>query len=298
MFRKIILTAFLLVSGYSYSQNDGAANTGLAFLKSGVGAREISMGEAVSSITDDGTTVYYNPARLFSGAKNNVTLMHNSSAADYTIDYIGAKVSWIKFAFGIGIHSASISDIEIRNSPGAVIDKFTSRDLSIGLSLAYLVNKNISLGVTPKFLYQKIYLDEASGMAFDFGANFNKENINISFVVANVGSINELRNESTKLPTYVRFGGSYKTGKGNLSYLFGADGFKVMDGGTFHLHTGAEVGYKETVFLRAGYQTQYENKSFTAGLGLKYKALNLDYAFVPYKNEFGSSNSFSLGLTF
>ena len=141
-------------------------------------------------------------------------------------------------------------------------------------------------------------MDEASGMAFDFGANFNKEDVNVSFVVANVGSINELRNESTKLPTYVRFGGSYKTVKGNLSYLFGTDGFKVMDGGTFHLHTGAEVGYKETVFLRAGYQTQYENKSFTAGLGLKYKALNLDYAFVPYKNEFGSSNSFSLGLTF
>lgn len=298
MFRKIILIVFLLISGYSYSQNDGAGNTGLSFLKTGVGAREISMGEAVSSITDDGTAVYYNPARLFSGAKNNVTLMHNASVADFTVDYIGAKVSWTKFAFGIGIHSASVSDIEIRTAPGALIDKFSSRDLSIGLSLAYMVNENISLGVTPKFLYEKIYVDEASGMAFDFGGNFSKGNTNISFVVANIGSINQLRNEETKLPAYVRFGGSYKTGKGNLSYLFGADGFKVMDGGTFHLHTGAEVGYKQIVFLRAGYQTQYENKSFTAGLGLRYKGLNIDYAFVPYKNEFGSSNSFSLGLTF
>jgi len=298
MFRKIILSVFLLISGYTYSQNDGAGNTGLSFLKTGVGAREISMGEAVSSITDDGTSVYYNPARLFNGANNNVTLMHNASVADYTVDYIGAKVSWTKFAFGIGVHSASVSDIEIRNAPGALIDKFSSRDLSIGLSLAYKINPNISIGVTPKFLYEKIYIDESSGMAFDFGANFTKENINVSFVVANVGSVNEMKNEVTKLPTYVRFGGSYRTGKGNLSYLFGADGFKVMDGGTFHLHTGAEVGYKEIVFLRAGYQTQYENKSFTAGVGLKYKGLNLDYAFVPYKNEFGSSNSFSLGFTF
>ncbi len=256
------------------------------------------MGEAVSSITDDGTAVYYNPARLFNGAKNNVTLMHNASVADYTIDYIGTKISWSRFAFGVGIHSASVSDIEIRNSPGAVIDKFSSRDLSIGLSLAYKVNENISLGVTPKFLYEKIYIDEASGLAFDFGANYTKNSLNMSFVVANVGSINELKNESTKLPTYVRFGGSYKTGKGNLSYLFGADGFKVMDGGIFHLHTGAEVGYKETIFLRAGYQTQYENKNFTAGVGLKYKGLNVDYAFVPYKNQFGSSNSFSLGFIF
>ncbi|MBS1491891.1 MAG: PorV/PorQ family protein [Bacteroidetes bacterium] len=298
MFRKIILVTFLFVSGYSYSQNDGAGNTGLSFLKTGVGAREISMGEAVSSISDDGTAVYYNPARLFNGPNNSLTLMHNASVADYTIDYIGAKISWSKFAFGVGIHSASVSDIEIRTAPGAVIDKFNSRDLSIGLSLAYKLSENLSIGVTPKFLYEKIYVDESSGMAFDFGANYTKNNINMSFVVANVGSVNELKNEETKLPTYVRFGASYKTGKGNMSYLIGADGFKVMDGGIFHLHTGVEAGYKQIVFLRAGYQTQYENKSFTAGVGLKYKSLNFDYAFVPYKNEFGSSNSFSLGFTF
>lgn len=298
MLRKFSIIIFLFIAGYSYSQNDGAGNTGLSFLKSGVGAREISMGEAVSSISDDGSVVYYNPARLFSGAKNNVTLMHNASVADYTIDFIGAKVSWTKFAFGIGIHSASVSDIEIRTAPGAVIDKFTSRDLSIGLSLAYKLSKTISIGITPKFLYEKIYVDESSGMAFDFGATYSKEHINLSFVYANVGSVNELKNEEIKLPSYIRFGGSYNTVKGNLSYLIGVDGFNVTDGGSFHLHTGAEVGYKDIIFLRGGYMTQYENKSFTAGIGIKYKGLNVDYAFVPYKNEFGSSNSFSLGFTF
>ncbi len=135
-------------------------------------------------------------------------------------------------------------------------------------------------------------------MAFDIGGNFMKDNINVSFVVANIGSINQLRNESTKLPTYVRFGGSWKTSKGSLTYLLGADGFKVMDGGKFHLHAGGELGYKNFLFARVGYQSEYENKSFTTGLGLKYKSLNFDYAFVPYKSEFGSSSTFSLGFNF
>ena len=297
MFKKISLIVFLLTSGYSFSQNDGAANTGLAFLKTGVGAREISMGEAVSSITEDASTLYYNPSRMLFGG-NNVTFMHNAAVQGYSTDFIGAKITWNRFAMGIAVHTASIDDIEIRNTPGAMIDKFSARDLSIGLSLAYKVNPNISIGVTPKFLYQKIYIDEASGMAFDVGGNFMKDNINVSFVVANIGSINQLRNESTKLPTYVRFGGSYKIAKGNLTYLLGADGFKVMDGGKFHLHAGGELGYKQFLFARVGYQSEYENKSFTTGLGLKYKSLNFDYAFVPYKSEFGSSSTFSLGFNF
>lgn len=298
MLKKISLIIVLLIAGRSYSQNDGAANTGLSFLKTGVGAREISMGEAVSSITDDASAVYYNPARLFSGADNNVTLMHNASVVDYTIDYIGAKVKWTKFAFGIGIHSATVSDIEIRNQPGALIDKFTMRDLSIGVSLGYRLSKTITIGVTPKFLYEKIYVDEASGLAFDLGANYTKGNLNLSFVFANLGEINELKNQITKLPAYIRFGGSYRNVKGNVSYLIGVDGFNVTDGGAFHIHSGAELGFKDVVFVRAGYQTQYENKSFTAGLGIKYKGLSIDYALVPYKNEFGTSNSFSLGYTF
>ncbi len=137
MIKKIslIVLSLLITSGYSYSQNDGAANTGLAFLKTGVGAREISMGEAVSSITEDASSMYYNPSRMLFGG-NNVSFMHNASVQGYSTDFVGAKITWNRFAMGISIHTASINDIEIRTTPGAMIDKFSARDLSIGLSLA------------------------------------------------------------------------------------------------------------------------------------------------------------------
>jgi hypothetical protein len=294
----LIIGLFLISQTSSFAQNDGAGNTGLSFLKIGVGAQSISMGEAYSSLAEDATSLYYNPARLFYGSKTNVYLAHNSSLIDFTNDFIAFKTSGEKFAFGVSVQRAAVNDIEIREVPGAPIDKFNSENLAIGVSLAYMFSPGISIGVTPKFLYEKIYVDDASGLAFDIGTNYTKDNFSASFVISNLGSINELRHASTKLPASLRLGAGYKLNKNDFAFRFGLDGYKVLDGGSMHIHAGGEAAYKDMFFLRAGYQTNYENKSLTAGVGFKYKAITLDYAFVPYKYEFSNSNTFSLGLNF
>jgi len=294
---KIFLLTFLCSN--AFAQNDGAGNSGLGFLKLGVGARSIAMGEAFSSLTDDATAFFYNPARLNFGVKSNVTLMHNESVQDLKTDYIAAKFPFgDKLSIGIGLFTTSITDIEIRNIPGSAIEKFDSRNLATGVSLGYKLNPNLSIGITGKFLFEKIYVDEASGVGFDFGTNYAKDNYSLAFVVSNLGAVDELKSQSSKLPTSVRFGGSYKFEKENFDFTLGVDGFKVLDGGKFHIHAGGEGGYKNFLFLRLGYQTEYENKGLTTGLGFNYKAVSIDYAFVPYKNEFGSSNTFSLGINF
>jgi hypothetical protein len=60
--KKLIIIIILLSAGFAAAQNDGAGNTGLSFLKLGVGARSIAMGEAFVSLADDGTAYIYNPA--------------------------------------------------------------------------------------------------------------------------------------------------------------------------------------------------------------------------------------------
>lgn len=294
---KIFL--FIIICSDAFPQNDGAGNTGLSFLKLGVGARSIAMGEAYSSISEDATAYIYNPARLNFGVKSNLTLMHNASVENLNTDFVAVKFPLgEKLALGIGFFTTSINDIEIRNIPGAPIDKFDSRNLSTGVSLGYRLNPNLSIGVTGKLIYEKIYVDEASGLSFDFGTNYAIDNYSLAFVVSNLGSVNELKNQSSKLPASVRVGGSYIFSSDKFQFTLGVDGFKVLDGGNFHVHGGGEAGYKDFVFLRLGYQTNYENKGLSTGIGFKYKALDVDYAFIPHKNEFGTSNTFSLGINF
>ncbi len=297
--KKIFITIFILLTAITLNaQNDGTANTGLAFLKLGVGARALAMGDAYSSICDDGTAVIYNPARLNSGKDNNVTLMYNSAMKDLTNNFIGVKFKFNKFGLGLGLFKTNIADIEIRTIPGAPVDKFDAQNLSLNLSLCYEIYENITLGVTSKMLYEKIYIDESSGYGFDIGTNYKRDNLSFSFVLSNLGSINELKNTSTKLPTAIRFGSAYSFAKSNFNFILALEGYKVLDGGKLHINSGGEVCYKDLLFIRAGYQTAYENKGFTTGLGFKYKGIMLDYAFIPYSDSFGTSNTISLGFNF
>lgn len=298
MKKYFLISLLILFSLKSFAQNDGPANTGLSFLKLGVGARALAMGEAYSSICNDGTAVVYNPARLNSDSINNVTLMYNSAMQDLSNNFIGAKLKIKKFGLGFGLFKTTVSGIEIRTMPGAPIDKFDAQNLSMNVSICYEIYSNLSIGVTSKLIYEKIYLDEASGAGFDIGTNYIKDNLSFSFVLSNLGSVNELKSVSTKLPTAVRFGGAYNFKNNNFNFILALDGYRVLDGGNLHINSGGEVSYKDLLFIRLGYQTAYDNKGITTGIGLKYKSILMDYAFIPYSESFGTSNTISLGFNF
>jgi hypothetical protein len=300
MKQKIFLFIIFILafSGYASAQNDGAGNTGLAFLKLGVGPKSIGMGEAVSSYVDDATAVIYNPSRLNFGLDNNVILIHNMNSMDLSNTFLGAKFITGRFAFGFGILKSSVEDIEIRTMPGEAIDKFNSQNLSVNLGIGYKIKDNISIGLTGKLLYEKIYVDEASGYAFDFGTNYNKDNFSVSFVLANIGSMNELRNSRTKLPASFRFGGSYIMNYKKFSIGLGLDTYKILDGGALHIFTGADICYNNILSLRLGYQSGFENKGISTGIGIKYGGINLDYSLIPYSSGFGTGNTFSIGFVF
>ncbi|MCC7159712.1 MAG: PorV/PorQ family protein [Ignavibacteria bacterium] len=293
--------AFLAISiSLVNAQNDGSGNTGLAFLKLGVTSRSISLGEAVVSSVNDASATHYNPAALFNGSRVNMTFMHNKQVLGVRTEFLGAKVSFKKVAFGFSINNTAVDDIDIREIPGEPLGQFNAQNLSIGLSVGYRVNEMITVGLTGKFLYEKIYVDNASGLALDVGGLYKKDMLSVGTSISNLGSMSDLRNAPTKLPASIRFGASYVIPVLGLNSLLtvGADGYKVLSGGKFHVNGGAEFLYKEFLALRVGYQSGYENKSITTGIGLKYKAFNLDYAFVPYKYSLGSSHTITLGTNF
>ncbi len=302
MFKTAIKYLILLtvIISLSKAQNDGAGNTGLAFLKLGITSRSVAMGEAIVANTTDASATHYNPAALFGGSKVNLQFMHNEQVLGVRTEFFGGKFRFEKTAFGLSLINTSVDKIQVREIPGESLGEFTAQNFAFGLSFGYKVNENLSLGLTGKFLFEKIYVDNASGYAFDLGALYVKEKLSLGAAISNLGSMTELRNDATKLPASVRFGGAYNFDLNSISskLTVAADGYKVMDGGKFHANTGAELLYKEFLALRVGYQSGYDNKSITAGIGLKYKAVTLDYAFVPYKYSLGSSHTITLGTSF
>ncbi|MBA4311134.1 MAG: hypothetical protein C0417_00740 [Chlorobiaceae bacterium] len=276
-------------------------NTGLSFLKFGVGARSLAMGEAFVALAGDPAGTYYNPATITTDATAHLLFMHNEGVQDTKTDYLASITGWKDFSFGLSVNKTSINNIPLRSTPGEPLGMFEAQNASIGLSSAYKVNPSFSVGVTGKFLYEKIYVDDASGYAIDFGALYKSPwKARFGLSVSNIGSMNKLLNESTKLPLIIRAGTSY-------DYLFDMVPLDVRMNGEIvslpresktHLHIGTETEFKNMLALRFGYQTGYENKNFSAGIGIRSSIFRFDYAYVPYKYNFGSGHIFSLEIQF
>ena len=49
------------------------------------------------------------------------------------------------------------------------------------------------VGITGKMLYEKIFIDEASGFGLDLGGNYSYNNFSVAAVVSNIGSMNSLK---------------------------------------------------------------------------------------------------------
>jgi hypothetical protein len=300
MKKVIIILLTVFSSGTLFAQNDGAANTGLSFLKLGATSRAVSLGEAVVSNSEDASAVHYNPAALFLGSNVNVLFMHNEQILGIRTEYFAGKFKLDKLALGFNVNNTSVSDIQVREIPGPPQTTFTSQDIELGFSGAYKVTEALQLGLTAKFLYEKIFVDNSDGYAFDFGGLYTRDKLSIGAAFANIGHMNNLRSQSTILPSSFRMGASYLfplQGIGATLRIL-ADGYKILNGGIIHANGGAEFVYKDLLSIRVGYQSGYEDRNITTGIGIKYKVFNLDYAFVPYKYSLGNSHTLTLGTSF
>jgi hypothetical protein len=296
---SILLVALSLFPSKALAQG---GETGLSFLKLGIGARSVGMGEAHAAIADDASATYYNPGGLAEGSKTSILVMHKEWVQDVTTEFLGVNIPFEDFAVGIGINTTNIADIQIRTQPGPSQGTFSSHDFAGSISIARKIIPELSVGASLKFLYEKIFVDEASGLGFDLGALYNSpvEGLRFAVVGSNFGSMGSLKSESIQLPSLLRIGSAYVRELDVLhsTLTVGADVMKVFRENNTHLHTGAEVNYQETVAFRLGYLFGYETRGFTAGLGLRRDILRIDYGFSPQSQDVNSGHTLSVEVEF
>ncbi len=297
---KKFLLIFIFASSCVFAQSAG--NTGLSFLKFGFGARNIAMGDAGASVSNDLSALYYNPSRLALVEKNEVLIMHSSWIQDVNSELFGIKWNMFGLPWAIGLNYTSISDIEIRTRPGEPDSKFDANYFFGSLSTGFYVWDKLSFGTTIRYLYEGLLSDEANGWGFDFGLNYETpfKGLSVSTVIKNIGSMNALRYAETQLPTDFRFGSAYKfdVESAKLDFVAVAELQKYLDTDDIHFNLGGDIIYDEIFALRVGYQSGYEAKSFTGGIGLMWGSLRFDYTYMPFSLDLGNANLFSLQFKF
>ena len=94
---------------------DGSA--GLAFLKLGVGARPIALGDAYTAVGGDVSSIYWNPAGMMAVEGTDVGLMHAEWFQDIRYEFAGGVRSFGDHAFGVSLVGLYMDDLERRDGP-------------------------------------------------------------------------------------------------------------------------------------------------------------------------------------
>lgn len=287
----ITLLILLIFSNLAFAQSKESDIAGFSTLLVSPSARNSAMGEASGATAQDLLALYSNPAGITGTPYFSVGAAHVSWIADYRSEFVGIIYHPSNFAIGSQIYYGTVGDIERRTGPSDEPEGyFDLNDIVAGLSIAYQAGEFLTLGVTPKLVYQKIDIYSSTGVAFDFGMQYRiMPELVIGASFANLGSKLKLADEEYDLPKLLRIGASYRI----RDFLISGEMFYPTDQDP-HLHLGGQYNINDMFYLRSGFQSGYDDKSVSFGLGFEERGFNINYAYVPFKSDLGDTHRISL----
>jgi hypothetical protein len=261
------------------------------------GAKAAALGGAFSAWADDTSAIYWNPAGMVWLPKIQVETAFNQWFQDSFFQDISLVWPEDWGALGGRISYINLGTIGIRDDSGTPTGAVVSpEDWGGTFAIAGRLN-NLSVGLAVK-AYTEILSTYYGygGLGIDMGALYKLGGLGLAAGLRNIGIVT-----GYTYPTEGYTGISLGLGGKNLSLHLASDA-TFTDGGVI-AHHGLEIGYQQTVFLRAGYQwlpqplPSEDEAGLSGGVGIDLGDFRIDYAMTSYGN-LGLTNQVALSYQF
>jgi hypothetical protein len=333
----IFLLTVAAAAGLRASEVTKAGTTAVPLLKVDVGAHAVGMGSAYVSLAEDATAMYWNPAGLARVKGNEAVFSHAQWFADIRMSFAGVAVNLGDLGtLGVSGQFETMDEMERTTilEPDGTGEMFGAGSFVFGLSYARKLTDRFSIGMSGKFINERIYHSTAKGAAIDVGALFDTQfhGMKLGMSITNYGTKMRMggrdmqtqmdpdptvtgnnanipatmKTDAFDLPLLFRVGVSMDVlkGIGKSNLIVSADAMHPNDD-VESMNVGCEYVFDRMVSLRAGYKSMFARDSeegLSLGAGLKYSvgrgvSLAIDYAY----REFGRLNDvqkFTIGLGF
>lgn len=297
----LILGQFLSInSGYCFLSEGARGTSGANFLKVGIGARASGMGGAFVGIADDATSIYWNTAGLAQLSQQEIVFVHQNWYQDVNFEYLGYSLPVSpKHTLGLSITYLNLGDFKGYDASDNPTSDFSAYGTVLGLAYSYKVSPSVSLGVGVKGIQEKLENERASSFALDFGFVYKRGKFSLGAAYTNLGTSMKFIQENEPLPGKFTLGFGYKLLQDQVSLAWDVD-FPRDDKPI--LKQGIEYGYKESAFLRMGYEYKtsaqnLEGTGLSLGGGFKFSNWEVDYNYSP-NQVLGGSHRISLSYRF
>ena len=287
----------LLLPNLSQAQILTGAGDALPSMNLPDGAKAAALGGAFSAWADDTSAIYWNPAGMVWLPKIQIETAFNQWFQDSFFQDV--SLVWPKDwgALGARLSYINLGSIALRDGSGTLTGTTVSpEDWGATFAAAGRLN-NLSVGMAVK-IYSEILSTYYSygGLGIDAGALYKLGDLGLAGGVRNIGIVT-----GYNYPTEGYTGLSLALGSKNISLHLASD-TTFTDGGLI-VHHGLEIGYQQTVFLRAGYQwlpqplPSQDQAGLSGGAGIALGDFKMDYAMTSYGN-LGLTNQVAISYQF
>lgn len=312
-FFTIILS--LLFITLANPQNPNLGTSGAQFLEIPVGAKAEAMAGAVVGYIDDASALFWNPAGIVK-VKNVDAFFsymdwfgmfdHSAAAIVFNLDDIGS--------LGASIIMFNTNEMEITTEvePNGTGRFFDAGDLALSVSYARYLTDRFSVGLSVKYVNQRIWNETASGLAFDIGTQYRLDfqNLTIAMSMTNFGSdlrfdgpdldINyekseiyptritpaRLQTDDFPLPLNFQVGIAFDIFQADFVKMRGAIDATHPNDNNERVLFGTEFSFFDRFYFRGGYKLNFDDQTFAFGAGANVivasSAIFFDYAYSVY----------------
>lgn len=301
----IIILQFLpaILFGSDYKR---PGSTSAQFLKIGISARSIAMGEAYTAIAEGADAFFYNPAAFARIHSVDIFASHSSWFAGLNHESFGAAKSFgAKGTFGISFAALHSDEMKVRTplKPDGTGETFYCGNYRAGISYARFLTDRAALGISINYLNLKMWTYSVHSFSGDLGVFFKTDfhGFRFGMSILNFGPDVKFISEEYALPINFNFGAAIEPIRNDLHILILAVSTIKATDAEQKLRIGSEYLYNNFIAVRGGYKFGLDAESWAFGGGLKTTINNIklqfDYAYADF-GILGSRNLFTLGLSF
>jgi hypothetical protein len=323
------------ISGRGHAQlipNLGGQRAGISafqFLKIGVGARAVGLGETFVAIANDASALYWNPAGLTQFTNQQLIVAHTEYVVDIKHEFLGAVYHMsTNDAVGFSLTSLHTDEMQVttETQPFGTGRYFKYADLAVGLTYSKKMTDQFSFGVTLKYVEETLDVLKMRGLVADIGTYYwtGLGTSRFAVVVSNFGSDVSPTGEVTEYsgdkvnsfqsfspPTQFKIGFAMEPFELEHQRVTTSLELNHPNDNAENVHLGIEYQWEKWLCLRAGVKRTIGERLFgrdntssndvTLGFGVvapvSYADIMVDYAYANF-NTLGSVHRISVGISF
>lgn len=280
------------------------------FLKIEVGARGAAMGGAFVAVADDATSLFWNAAGIarIDPDKSELSLNHANWPAELSFDQVGYVFHIKKIPGAFGVHARALSMDPMTETtafqPNGTGRTFDAGMMAAGVTYARSFTDKFSAGVTGNFINEGLADLSQQTFSFDLGTLYDVGTLGmkIGMAISNIGSQVKFIDRSARVPAIFRVGTSATLLQSADQRLIGSFEFSHPPDNSERLNVGAEYAFRKYLFVRGGYNINYDSQGLAGGVGFHFPVsiagqADMDYAYTDMK-DLGGAHRFSLSFEF